>query len=78
MSVGHSSNLTSSMLLWLIYFYIGSRKIDFHVLPILSAIYCTALVDRNNTASVNIAGMATDLKFAGTNHYSIILLIFFM
>lgn len=50
------------------------RKIDFHVLPALFALWLVALLDRGNIGSANIFGIQKDLDMKG-NDFNIALLI---
>lgn len=53
------------------------RKIDWHLIPILSVTYSVSLIDRQNVANANIAGMRKELHTDIGSRYSIILLVFF-
>jgi hypothetical protein len=58
------------------------RKIDWRMIPILSAMYCVSLMDRVNLSyarAANNAHMDTELGTGGTNNrYSIITVMFFV
>lgn len=60
------------------------RKIDWRLVPVLSAMYAISLIDRTNLASARAANdnyMNTELKLTGKeggDRYSIITLIFFV
>lgn len=52
-------------------------KIDWHLLPILTVTYAVSLIDRQNIANANIAGMNKELGLNIGTRYSVILLVFF-
>lgn len=54
------------------------RKVDRRLLPILGALYCIALVDRNNISVARISGLDEDLALDIGNRASIALLVFFV
>ncbi|BGP01810.1 Major facilitator superfamily domain-containing protein [Rhodotorula toruloides] len=54
------------------------RKIDWNLIPILSALYCISLIDRTNVSVARLLGMAKELKLTVGERYSIITLIFFV
>ncbi|OCL13385.1 MFS general substrate transporter [Glonium stellatum] len=53
------------------------RKLDFHVVPLVMALYLLAFLDRSNIGNARIAGMATDLKLTG-DRYDWLLTIFYI
>jgi len=57
------------------------RKIDWHIIPILSAMYCISLIDRTNLSmarSVNNKAMNKELGLDKGDRYSIATMIFFI
>lgn len=57
------------------------RKVDFRLIPVLSALYCISLIDRTNLSQAREANkrqMDRDLGFTTGNGYSIATLIFFV
>lgn len=57
------------------------RKIDWHIIPILSAMYCISLIDRTNLSmarSVNEKKMNTELGLNVGDRYSIATMIFYI
>ncbi|GAA5825360.1 hypothetical protein JCM11251_006950 [Rhodosporidiobolus azoricus] len=54
------------------------RKVDWRLLPILSAIYAISLIDRTNISVARVAGMGRDLDLLVGDRYSIITLLFFV
>jgi hypothetical protein len=57
------------------------RKVDWRLIPILSAMYCVSLIDRTNLSLARQANNMHMDKELGTNlgnRYSIITLIFFV
>ncbi|TDL17873.1 MFS general substrate transporter [Rickenella mellea] len=53
------------------------RKVDLHLLPILTLLYLLSFLDRSNIGNAKIDGLATDLKVPGSN-YNIALAIYFV
>ena len=53
------------------------RKMDFRIVPLVSALYVLAFLDRSNIGNARIAGMRKDLKLEG-NHYQWLLTIFYI
>lgn len=53
------------------------RKIDFHLLPPLFALFLLAFIDRINIGNARIQGLERDLHMKG-NAYNIALFIFFI
>jgi MFS family permease len=53
------------------------RRIDWRLIPILSVTYSISLIDRQNVANANVAGMKKALELAVGNRYSVVLLVFF-
>ncbi|GAA5872766.1 hypothetical protein JCM8547_006336 [Rhodosporidiobolus lusitaniae] len=54
------------------------RKVDWRLIPILSAIYAISLIDRTNISVARVAGMGVDLKLTVGERYSIITCLFFV
>ncbi|GAA6037418.1 hypothetical protein JCM8097_008561 [Rhodosporidiobolus ruineniae] len=54
------------------------RKVDWRLIPILSAIYAISLIDRTNISVARVAGMGRDLQLTVGERYSIITLVFFV
>lgn len=44
------------------------RKIDFHLLPMLTLLYLLAFIDRGNIGNARIAGMNDDLELTQTQY----------
>ncbi|KAI9460320.1 MFS general substrate transporter [Boletus coccyginus] len=53
------------------------RKVDWHVLPLVTLLYLLCFLDRNNIGNAKIAGMSTDLDLVGLR-YNTIAAIFFV
>ena len=53
------------------------RKMDFRIVPLVSALYVLAFLDRSNIGNARIAGMREDLKLVG-NDYQWLLTIFYI
>ena len=53
------------------------RKMDFHVVPLVTALYVLAFLDRSNIGNAKIAGMETELHLEG-NRYQWLLTIFYI
>ncbi|KAN0091265.1 Major facilitator superfamily domain containing protein [Tylopilus felleus] len=53
------------------------RKLDRHLLPLVSLLYLLSFLDRSNIGNAKIAGMATDLKLVGLK-YNIAAAVFFV
>ena len=53
------------------------RKLDLHVLPMISLLYMLAFVDRINIGNARIQGLEKDLGMKG-NNYNIALFVFFI
>lgn len=53
------------------------RKLDIHVLPMISVLYMLAFVDRINIGNAKIQGLDEDLKMTG-NEYNVALFVFFI
>ncbi|PIG79518.1 MFS transporter [Aspergillus arachidicola] len=54
-----------------------TRKIDFHLIPVLAFLYLCSHVDRNNMGNAKIEGMNDDLRLVG-NQYNIASTLFFV
>ncbi|GAA6053960.1 hypothetical protein JCM3770_004642 [Rhodotorula araucariae] len=54
------------------------RRIDWRLIPILSAVYAISLIDRTNISIARTVGMGKDLKLTVGERYSIISCIFFV
>ncbi|CAK7216239.1 hypothetical protein SCUCBS95973_002744 [Sporothrix curviconia] len=52
------------------------RKVDWHLVPLLSFLYLVGYVDRSNIGNAKIAGMATDLKLEGLMYNTALTLFF--
>ncbi|KAG9313544.1 major facilitator superfamily domain-containing protein [Chiua virens] len=53
------------------------RKVDWHILPLVSLLYLLSFLDRSNVANAKVAGMATDLNLVGLK-YNTAAAIFFI
>ncbi|KAG2369029.1 MFS general substrate transporter [Suillus spraguei] len=53
------------------------RKIDWHLLPIVTVFYLLSFLDRSNVGNAKVGGMATDLKLTGLR-YNIAAAVFFI
>ncbi|GAA6017222.1 hypothetical protein JCM10207_002575 [Rhodosporidiobolus poonsookiae] len=53
------------------------RKVDWRLIPILSAIYAISLIDRTNISVARVAGMGRDLQLTVGERYSIITYVIF-
>jgi sugar phosphate permease len=53
------------------------RKLDLHIVPLLSALYLLAFLDRSNIGNARIAGMAEDLRLTSPD-YEWLLTIFYI
>jgi hypothetical protein len=53
------------------------RKLDLHLIPLLSALYLLAFLDRSNIGNARIAGMADDLHLTSSD-YDWLLTIFYI
>lgn len=53
------------------------RKMDLRIVPIVTALYVLAFLDRSNIGNARIAGMTKDLKLVG-NDYQWLLTIFYI
>ncbi|KAL1621667.1 hypothetical protein SLS56_009065 [Neofusicoccum ribis] len=53
------------------------RKLDFHVVPLVMALYLLAFLDRSNIGNAKIAGMEEDLELEG-DRYDWLLTIFYI
>ncbi|KAB2575506.1 High-affinity nicotinic acid transporter [Lasiodiplodia theobromae] len=53
------------------------RKLDYHVVPLLMALYLLAFLDRSNIGNAKIAGMEEDLELDG-DRYDWLLTIFYI
>ncbi|KAF1979626.1 MFS general substrate transporter [Bimuria novae-zelandiae CBS 107.79] len=53
------------------------RKLDWHIIPLVSALYLFAFLDRSNIGNARIAGMSGDLKLDGPK-YDWLLTIFYI
>ncbi|KAL9127841.1 MAG: hypothetical protein Q9217_003360 [Psora testacea] len=53
------------------------RKMDFHIVPLVTALYILAFLDRSNIGNARIAGMSEDLHLGG-NRYQWLLTIFYI
>jgi len=57
------------------------RKVDWNIIPILSAMYCISLIDRTNLSiarAANEKAMNRDLGLDQGNRYSLATMIFFI
>ncbi|AOW07824.1 major facilitator superfamily domain-containing protein [Yarrowia lipolytica] len=52
------------------------RKMDFHIIPMLSLLYLLCFLDRGNIGNANIEGLSTDLNLTG-EQYNMALTVFF-
>lgn len=52
------------------------RKMDFHIIPMLSLLYLLCFLDRGNIGNANIEGLSTDLGLSG-KQYNMALTVFF-
>ncbi|KAF9878378.1 Major facilitator superfamily [Colletotrichum karsti] len=53
------------------------RKVDWHLLPMLTLLYILSFIDRSNIGNAKIAGLNEDLKLTGSQ-YNIALTVFFV
>ena len=53
------------------------RKMDFRIVPLVTALYVLSFLDRSNIGNARIAGMTRDLKLVG-NDYQWLLTIFYI
>ncbi|KAF2134530.1 pantothenate transporter liz1 [Dothidotthia symphoricarpi CBS 119687] len=53
------------------------RKLDWHLIPLLSALYLLAFIDRSNIGNARIAGMEEDLNLS-SSQYEWLLTIFYI
>ena len=53
------------------------RKMDFRIVPLVTALYVLAFLDRSNIGNAKIAGMEEDLHLEG-NRYQWLLTIFYI
>jgi sugar phosphate permease len=53
------------------------RKLDMHIVPLLSALYLLAFLDRSNIGNARIAGMEEDLELS-SSQYQWLLTIFYI
>jgi len=53
------------------------RKMDLRIVPLVSALYVLAFLDRSNIGNAGIAGMTKDLHLVG-NHYRWLLTVFYI
>ncbi len=53
------------------------RKMDFRIVPLVTALYILAFLDRSNIGNARIAGMTQDLDLCG-NRYNWLLTIFYI
>lgn len=54
------------------------RRIDWRMLPILSAMYSISLIDRTNLGLALVAGLQRDLGLGIGNRYTIVVMVFFV
>ncbi|KAL9029938.1 MAG: hypothetical protein Q9196_001886 [Gyalolechia fulgens] len=54
------------------------RKLDYRVMPLVSALYLLAFLDRSNIGNARIAGMEEDLDMEHGNRYQWLLNIFYI
>ncbi|GAA5940725.1 hypothetical protein JCM3775_004880 [Rhodotorula graminis] len=54
------------------------RRIDWRLIPMLSAVYAISLIDRTNISIARTVGMGKDLKLTVGERYSLITCIFFV
>ncbi|KAG6830979.1 hypothetical protein H0H87_006630 [Tephrocybe sp. NHM501043] len=52
------------------------RKVDLHLLPILTGLYLLSFLDRSNVGNAKIVGLATDLKISGPEYNTALALYF--
>ncbi|KAG6854666.1 hypothetical protein C0991_003314 [Blastosporella zonata] len=52
------------------------RKVDLHLLPILTGLYLLSFLDRSNVGNAKIDGLATDLKISGPDYNTALALYF--
>lgn len=52
------------------------RKMDLHIIPMLSLLYLLCFLDRGNIGNANIEGLSTDLELTG-KQYNMALTVFF-
>ncbi|KAJ7045663.1 high-affinity nicotinic acid transporter [Mycena alexandri] len=55
-----------------------SRRVDWRLLPLMSALYAVALIDRTNLSVARTAGMAVDLDLTVSNRYSTVSCLYFV
>lgn len=53
------------------------RKLDWNIIPLISALYMLSVLDRSNIGNAAIAGMHEDLNLYG-NRYTWLLIIFYI
>ncbi|RFU23683.1 hypothetical protein B7463_g12656, partial [Scytalidium lignicola] len=53
------------------------RKLDWHLMPLIFALYSMSVLDRSNLGNARLAGMATDIDLSG-NRYSWLGTIFYI
>ncbi|KIK98464.1 hypothetical protein PAXRUDRAFT_31147 [Paxillus rubicundulus Ve08.2h10] len=53
------------------------RKLDWHLLPLVSSLYLLSFLDRSNVGNAKVAGMSTDLNLVGFR-YNIAAAVFFI
>ncbi|KAJ6594045.1 major facilitator superfamily domain-containing protein [Mycena capillaripes] len=54
------------------------RRVDWRLLPLMSALYSVALVDRTNLSVARTAGMGVDLNLIVSNRYSTVSCLYFV
>ncbi|KAJ7924958.1 high-affinity nicotinic acid transporter [Mycena leptocephala] len=54
------------------------RHVDWRLLPLMSALYAVALVDRTNLSVARTAGMGVDLNLTVSNRYSTVSCLYFV
>ncbi|KAJ7188091.1 major facilitator superfamily domain-containing protein [Mycena filopes] len=54
------------------------RRVDWRLLPLMSALYAIALIDRTNLSVSRTAGMAVDLDLTVSNRYSVVSCLYFV
>ncbi|KAG6890647.1 hypothetical protein C0995_006623 [Termitomyces sp. Mi166 len=52
------------------------RKVDLHLIPILTTLYLLSFLDRSNIGNAKIDGLATDLKISGPEYNTALALYF--
>jgi hypothetical protein len=52
-------------------------KLDWNIVPLVTALYMLSVLDRSNVGNARIAGMSTDLNLIG-NRYDWLLTIFYI